>query len=520
MPILVEADVIDDAGVVRTLRLSTGAHVTRPGEVLANATYEPRLIEPGAYSCSLWRPGELSGRSEVGYGAIIAAGGDGVFDWMVAGDCGVDGRALTIRRGPRRGRYPEDFPVIFQGTMEDFALSRGRLKLMIRDRQAELAERALQPLKFTGDDAVDGVEGGPELKDRPKPLAWGRCSNVSLVRVNRYRDIWMASSTAASVWPVRDGGVPYGVGVARVTLAALIATSPAPGLCDWYYGPEGSFVRLGTPPSRTVTADVVEGASALDRSAPRIMRRIMLGPGELIAADVDDSSVDAAHAAAAGECGLWLASGGEVGQALDDLAASFGGWWVPDRFGRFRVGQLAAPTGDPVAEIEAWQILGDGPELLALGRRPGGLPTAKITVNWGRCWTVQGVTDLLGDPASPSDPIGAAWRGYVGREWRPAVAEPAGVRIRHPLAHDLTVDSLLVEEADAQAEAARLGALWGTRRPVARWSMAATQADAIDRGAVIRLRTPRFGFGAGKLLRVTRRDDELRSNLTTLEALG
>ncbi|MBF0395130.1 MAG: hypothetical protein HQL38_20845, partial [Alphaproteobacteria bacterium] len=314
-----------------------------------------------------------------------------------------------------------------------------------------------------------------------------------------------------------DQGAPLVAGTQRADLAALNANTPALGAWDWCAGAEGVFVRLGSPPAGTLTCDACEGATAVDRSVARLIRVLMTGPGGLGSADLDEDSITDLHDRNPAEAGLWLgAQDRKLGQVLDDLCRSIGAWWVPDRNGRFRVGRLEAP--DPaaaVATLESWQALdrGGGVEILAGRDQGAGLPVWRVGVGYARNFTATRESEVAGSVS----PERKAW---LAEELRQAVVEDQAVRELHPLAAELTIQTLLLERTAAEAEAARLLALHGVGRDHVELRLPAVMAAALDLAQVVILKLPRFGWQAGKSFRVLGIVEDLEHDAAVLELWG
>ena len=91
---------------------------------------------------------------------------------------------------------------------------------------------------------------------------------------------------------------------------------------------------------------------------------------------------------------------------------------------------------------------------------------------------------------------------WLGKEYRTATATDAAVKEKHLLSPELNVDSLMVAEADAQAEADRLLALYKIRRDVLKVQVKTQVVAKVILGQVVKIVNPRYGYSAGKLFRV------------------
>ena len=156
-----------------------------------------------------------------------------------------------------------------------------------------------------------------------------------------------------------------------------------------------------------------------------------------------------------------------------------------------RMGRLVAPSGTPATELTEISIT-------SLERvAQDALPVWRVVLGWGRNETVQ-AGDLAGS-------VTAARRAWLAEAVRTAPAEDAAVKNRYKLAGELRRDTLLVTQANADAESARLLALYKVRRDTfkVRARLSAAEVENIDLGQVVRLTWPRYGLAAGRLFVVT-----------------
>jgi len=267
--------------------------------------------------------------------------------------------------------------------------------------------------------------------------------------------------------------------------------APPPGTYAVRIGATGTYIRLGSIPFGQVTADVTHGATAADRTAAQLMLDVLTDAGytssDWVAADF--TALDTADD---GECGLYVRGTETVAECLDRLAQSVGAWWGVDALGRFRVQQLAAPSGSPTFTIRAEQVLG-------LDRVPSSdalvaIPTTRTTLRYARNYTVQreGVAGA----------VSAARKADLGREWREAVVDAPSVLTAHKLATSVVEDTCYTTQADAAAEATRRQTLRGTQRNAFQVTVPFDDFAAVALGDVGTLTHPRFGLSGGVLVRV------------------
>src|SRR5690606_22490830 len=89
-------------------------------------------------------------------------------------------------------------------------------------------------------------------------------------------------------------------------------------------------------------------------------------------------------------------------------------------------------------------------------------------------------------------PLTDDFRAFAGEEWRKAIAEDETVKVAHLLSPELTFDTYLIHEADAQAEAERRLALYGVQRERYRIEVKSFLAEPVDLNSIVELRINRF----------------------------
>ena len=133
-------------------------------------------------------------------------------------------------------------------------------------------------------------------------------------------------------------------------------------------------------------------------------------------------------------------------------------------------------------------------------------------LNWGRVWQtmtegqIAGVVDL-------------ARRTYLASQWRQATSEDASIKTKHLLASQITADTLLTLQADAQAEAARILGLYSSRRDMLSFPTDSDRAP-YDLGEVVTVTLPRFGYDDGRPMLVVGKHIDADKAVTTLDLWG
>ena len=339
--------------------------------------------------------------------------------------------------------------------------------------------------------------------------------NVAAISVNPFDLVWQVSDGVVSSIVVYDGGVALTFAGNVGSLPALFATGVAAG----YYltcTSLGLFI-LGSPPIGTVTADVVEGATAAERTAAQIVSRMVEWFQDSyphLSVSLTSSDVTALDALNSAECGILVQDTESGLEAITRVLNSVGAWMLPrsNSTSMFDLGRMDLPSGSAVASYDFEDNIGGNPERVELGDDNRGVPAWKVTVRYDQLATVQSAGDLFG-VVTENDPIRVQ---YLATEWRQASVEDDGILDVWPNAPTLTVDTRLMSQAAAQAEAARLFDLYSVQRDIWRIKvpMSADPADDPGIGEVVELtsRNGRMGTGrrlaTGDLFRVLGRVDD------------
>ncbi|WP_374569692.1 hypothetical protein [Phenylobacterium sp.] len=489
--ILIEAQAaVDAAGTVETLYLSTAHFITRPTDTPANVAFQAALTDPGKIGLSAYGDGRTSGGTRLQAGEITVTNVDGRFDrWL---NYSFGGRPVTIREGDAGGAYPADFPILFRGTAEGVTGDLSQLVIRLRDKQY-LFDKAVLTNRYAGSNVLpDGLEGvSSDLKDQLKGRVFGAPPNIAPPCVNTSKLTFQVNDgPVADIAAVYDKGDALTKGADYATGAALNA---ATGLTPGYFYTclaEGYF-RLGGAAAGQITADPVEGETAAERTTAQVLKHLALASG-LSSEEVSAADVEALDLAAPGVVGLRIEGETTFQEAMDQVAASAGAYYAFDDDGVLRMGQLQEPAGEPVVTLGRDAIRGLERRLA----RDNGQPLWKVTVRYGRIWTVQD-TDVAGE-------VSADRRAYLAQEYRSAVAEDETVKDQFLLADEATIDTLLADEAAAQAEADRLLALQRGRREIYDVTVEPKVRSryGVQLMKEVRLKLDRFGLSAGKDFRV------------------
>ncbi len=506
--ILIEATAaIDSSGTLQTFYLSVEKFVTSPTDTPPNQDFAPAVQDPGTVGLHVFSDGVTSGASQMEDGEIVIVNRDGQFDAWV--DYSFDGRAIVIRSG-NSGAYPGSFSVLFTGTIAGFTASEDSIIFKLKDKGFVFQVPALMNVYAGTNILPAGLEGTTDdIAGNFKPCVFGAVFSVAPPLCNTSKETYQVNDGAVVDIPaVYDRGALLTKGANYATSVLLQAAAPGAGTYVTCFA-EGYF-RLGSAATGQITADVLEGANAAARTTAQILNRLALlkvTSGEISATDV--TALDAINNAVVG---IWLNNETTtIESAMDSIAASIGAWFGFDYSGTLRMGQLAVPSGSPVAVLEEYDTAGAITRIVPAGN---GIPSYQVTVHHTKVWTVQ-TTDLAGA-------VTAATRAYLSVDYRAAVAQTPSVLTQWLLSQPLVFDGLLTTSADAIAEASRRNTLYSVRRdifevPISIQVLSENNFKLMDEIGLVR---DRFGLDDGKSFLLIGIRLELASGLAILSLWG
>lgn len=494
-------DVIAPTGALATADLPPGAAVaggvveTRLGDrhwrghpddpTRANRLYEGRVRVPLVWEWQAPLEPEDGARAQTAFGEIEIANGDGALDGLVA-EGAVDGRRVTVRRGPVMGRgHSTDFLVAIDAVAVAWEGDDATLRLQLRDHTYTL-ELPLQTETYEG---TGGLEGTEDLAGKPKPLLFGRCRNVTPVAVDPTVLLYQAhDGPMLAVDGVFDRGVALPLDADYPDPASLMAASIPDGFHATCLA--HGLIRLGAPPDGLVTADARGDAEPfyadrLDTIALRILIDRAGVPAGRIA-----TSTFAGAGALGGEMGLFIghAERPTTSEVVSRLMGAVAGWWGQDRQGRIRAGRLTAPERQP-------PVMTLGPaDIIAIERLAWLPPRWRVRAAWRPNWTPQQLD--LAEGVTPER------RQFLAEADRVVESHDLQVRIRHREARDPEpLRTFYEHEQDAKATTDFLMELLGEDRAL--WSVTVKRIGwRAAMGRAVQVRYPRFELAQGRRLLV------------------
>lgn len=453
-------DARDEENQPQTLRFSLGRFMDAEDNF-----YDPRIMQPGLYEAGLYA-GQLLQQSRSGYGETTLINTDGGLDYLA--DYAVDGREMVLAL--------DGEPQVI-GTVARLAFSDDEVSVVLRDPLEPL--RSPHPMEtYAGTNVLpNGLEGTQDdIAGEPKPLIFGEARNAQPVLINTALLIYQVSSLAdCTIQAVYDKGVALNNGGAYSSLAQLQSTAPAPGTFRAYQG----YVRLGDNATGTLTVD----ATQADPRAGAVAQALAAARGYALHAD------DVATLNTYGAVRFYITTQTNTLELLDRIAESIGGYLSAQPGQVLRLGTWEEPEQtDAAIRDYAIQTVSRS----ATGAGPGGLPVWRVNIDCDRIETVQ--PDLESN-------VSEARRARLARQTRRVVATDETVIERHPLAGEITINSVLASYAQSQAVANRVLALLGVRRDTVTVEAIETLLPTV--GGNLTLITPRQGYEEGRAMRVT-----------------
>lgn len=476
----------DDAGQssgVITLTFSDLGFTSKPSDTPANTYYDARVVPPRIERRIIDRDG-LGGLTSTN-AEVRIINRDGELD-LLPRAYALDGRAARLYLG-RPGDARASFGQVFSGVIRSVRVGEDAVRVLLSDGIARL----VLPLNRNTYAGTGGLEGGTDLKGKPKPKGWGQFFNVSPPLVNAASLIYQVHDGAINDVPnVWDRQIPLTKGTDYASQTELETTAPSAG--NYRVWKAGGFFRLGSTPAGTVTCNGLGDASGsgyVNKTAD-IVNRVLVDQALLTAGEIDSASFTQLNVDAPAAVGVWR--GAEVAFIADvvrDLLVGVGAFGGFSRLGKFNVGVISTPAGTPAASYTTVEIR-------SLEREP--LPQSiepivwRTRVGWQRNYTVQ--NDLAAG-------VTADRRAFAAEVERLAIRDDATIRSRRSLAREFGPVGMFANQADADTEAVRLLGLWGVERGIYNVPLPAA-ALARDIGEVVSLTYPRYGFDAGVLVRV------------------
>jgi hypothetical protein len=183
---------LDNNDAAKTLYFSDIYHIDN-----SDNEHEPRIITPALVSISGNDGGVLNIFDTPSIGDIELSNKDGALNYLVT--YAIDGRAAEIKYNGT---------VIYKGVASRLSESGDRIRISFKAEHEALSDNFPMSI-YLGNNALPlGLEGDSELTDKPKPLVFGDCRNITATLVNSSLLIYQVSSRSdCRITAVYDDGV-------------------------------------------------------------------------------------------------------------------------------------------------------------------------------------------------------------------------------------------------------------------------------------------------------------------------
>ena len=478
------------------------SYTSEPTDSPADTYWEDRvkdiIIDRAMYSSQ----GAIGGAANASTVIVTLVNGDGGLDDF-AGYV-FDGQPITVQRGVYRAPLA-DFVTVFSGFVEqvdvDDAGNDRRVSLIARCGLQLFIKRPLQPLKFAGTGSSgSGIEGGADVKNKPRPVWGGICRGVVPVLVDAtlliYQINYKALTAGYTIVGGYDGRAALSQGSDYSSYTDMITTGPSSGEFRIYNGSTGAFVRLGSTPVYDFTMDIEANCDFV--TAPRILSlaAYLLNVDSSFGGKFTIDTSSSLYPNGSPEAGIWVSEEMDLMAAINQVLSGINGYIYARRTSPYtlRIDQLSAPSGSPALSLNDTIL---SVRRLQWGGADRGTPMYALHAKYRKNWNPVTSTALAGSASADE-------RAFSTEEWRIESYYDYTVRAPFPFAREDSFETLIDAGGDATTEASRqFGLRHGTSRDVLMVeSFLDDDAFTVDLHDVVQLTTASYGLEGGKLFRL------------------
>lgn len=461
----------------------------RSASARKNIHYEGRCENLGMDRTIPLTP-ESSSRSILSVGEIPINNTDGLFDSIIA-TYAVDGRNISVKLLPDTSMEYGQAISMFDGIGVNWIADNDKVSVTIREKSFSLDVPLLGIFGGTG-----GGDGTAASVGRVIPQAYGICRNITSELVDPAKLIYRFHDRLANdVLAVYDRGAPITRGNSYATYSLLAAAATAAGTYDYAMTATGSYYRIGSSPSGTVTADVQGDASGgyVSKTGSIIQRLLLRGT---LIGSIDTAALAAIDSSIPGDIGIYFNNQLNISDAIDQVCQGTFTFWGDIGEGLIGCYQLTDPTGiTPDFEIGEYCIVDD--------ISPIQLPETIGPTVWRRSigykinWTQQSGTDIV-----PAPTITDARRKELQEVYKKISIGDSSRLIKNMLAIDAPdLVSIFDSSTDATNLANTILSLYKPGRQLLSVPVSLV-GYKIKLNDVVFLKWPRFNLASGALFRV------------------
>lgn len=490
---------------------------------------EGAASQPGLIERSMYMGGGTRGGIDIA-GGKITLNNEGRLDYLFP--YAFDGRRFYLWDYNKKTRV---FGLAhFFGYIEQTTFSGKEINFQARDSN-HIFDAPFMTARYAGTNVLPaGVEGtAGDIKGQVKPMVIGIVKNVTPVCVNTSKQIYQLDGQRGFLtgWAltVYDKRAALTAGAVYTSQADMEANAPTAG--QYRVWPAGGMFRTNAAHS-FLTCDVTNPADLSIGTTHCEAHSILyfLGGFALISLSLVLNNGLSSNP----DCGIYLTTDVTRLQAMNEIAQGVNAsiQFLISRPSEtmtdsaYICSNLTEPTALPYTAKAQALAVGES-EIFSIERvvpsdPEMGIPVKRVNVRYAKNYTVQNPTDLAG--------VALADQAFAGEEYRTASAS-ASITSVWPLAPEVTIDSLIVNEADAQAVADRLIALYSVRRDVFQVRIPAIlgrDIPSVDDGLLhrlhpqsqVRITYPRFGLDAGKTFLVIGMVEDIAGDYIDLTLWG
>lgn len=508
----------DNSPAIETIYMSTGLGYNHPS---APAFYEGRIADNQGLQVfrSIFNRGEF-GAGDIRYGSIEIINTNGELDAWLDYGWGRDAELSIINANANYSTRQ----TVLSATIENLTPSKDIYSLQWTTKYAPLLENPASNNVFAG---TGGFEGSLEIKGQRKPRAKGKLKNITPVNIDVANRVFAwnynnAGNRAAthSIDAVYYNGSPWTFHADFPNAAALLAGSHGG---NGYYSTckAESLILMGGSVSlnASITMDVTIEATASDRYAGNLLEFFLEDAG-VPSGNISSADISALNTNAPFEMGVYINEESYF-EVCNLITSSVAAWYLPDRLGVYRVGQVTAPVAediifkrfdlDTVATSNTFELISINPI-----SSNDYIPAKEVRVNYNKNWTV---LDRANIAAAVSD---ADAQFFISEYRTTQPATNTTNEAKYLNAQVLTFDTLLISESNANTIRDLIMDLYDLQRREYE-VVIKYDADAIlliDVGKVAKIVYPKLGMQSGKLFNIHGVELNVQTNIATLKVWG
>lgn len=496
---------VDAVGTVQTFLFSTLGFTTLPTDTPANTVARERLRQPASFQREMARGRAMFGALSGSYGSATLDNADGELDSFARH--GFGWRRCVVRACDADygnvPAYPAGWTTVLSAAVKFVQVDRASVVLMLRDR-IDLLDKPL----CTTYSGAGGADGTTQMTGAPKPRVYGSVCNIPATLVEPSDGIYQVSDQPFTqprwAYDQRVAYTPYSANyndaATFADLQALSIGSTAARYSD------GGFVKIGGTPAGVVTVDAVRMSAGYPVTFGRsrfgeVLADICTDAGLVIGVDVDAAAV-AIDTAGGDSQGLYFSdTTSTYRDALSTLAVSRGAYVGFNRLGVLCAGVVESPSGTAAWVFGPHNCIGlarvDGPFLV---------PVKSVRVRGGKNWRPMLPAEIDASVSASDRALLALGSVYSDTDTGAAASKflDAAEYQQDTTSGQVSAAAPALPGNSVGVAAAALLDLFGVERDTVEVTVAMSLAlvDAVDLGAVVQVRWPRFGYDAGKLFLV------------------